>query len=435
MPVVKDTRKEEKGGPGGTSLEVKLLTLMQRLDERQVMMQKQLEGIKREVSIGERRFDGPGGTSLDVKLMKSMQCLEVRQVQLHKQVEGMMRDISKREELVVDNVMALSKEVTRLGQLGFQTSEGSVKCEAEDMIKAKIEALEKGLRAEIKIIQENIRMCARFEGYPSDQDEWEKGSRDEMKTIQEHAKRGVRLGGYPSCQECDEEGVPRKKTEALNKHSKDEQNNTQEHVESSPRPEGYPPGRAGLQENGSEGSAGCEDGRIAGRNRQRENTVFVGGFPRDSPRASIEEALKSISESYKEAVSAVWSPGKRWSNGRIQFKDSSSMWEFLSSWKQQENKQVSLDGRLCDIWCFKEKNPTERARDGETCRVLRILKEYINDLDAKDWEIMFLRRAIWADGFKIAEFNKQTSEWDLMNLCKFNVKGKQAEIAAKIAAE
>jgi hypothetical protein len=167
---------------------------------------------------------------------------------------------------------------------------------------------------------------------------------------------------------------------------------------------------------------------------QCENIVFVAGFPRDySTRASIEAALRTISHNSKDAVKAVWSPQKRWSNCRVQFHDKESMWGFLKDWRQQRNKQVTLDGTVCDIWCAKQKSHVERVRDGKTSRVRRILEACLCGLKAEDWETMFARRTIWAGGYKIAEFNKKTSEWELTHLDKFRVEDMRADILARIA--
>jgi hypothetical protein len=136
-----------------------------------------------------------------------------------------------------------------------------------------------------------------------------------------------------------------------------------------------------------------------------------------------------------EAVKSVWSPQKRWSNGRIQFRDKESMWEFLRDWKQHRDNQVNVDGTDCEIWCAKLKSLAERVRDRKTNHVRCILEEYICGLKTEDLETMFAQCAIWAGGYKIAELNQKTLEWELTHLDKFNVENMRREIVTRIDAE
>jgi hypothetical protein len=62
-------------------------------------------------------------------------------------------------------------------------------------------------------------------------------------------------------------------------------------------------------------------------------------------------------------------------------------------------------------------------------------KTYLKDVDQKDWEILFLGKAIWAKGLKVAELERETAQWKCFNLEKFNCADKQDEIEAKLAKE
>jgi hypothetical protein len=63
------------------------------------------------------------------------------------------------------------------------------------------------------------------------------------------------------------------------------------------------------------------------------------------------------------------------------------------------------------------------------------MKTYLTDVEQKDWEILFLGKAIWANGFKVAELDKKTDQWKCCNLDKFNCAEKQDEIEKKLAEE
>jgi hypothetical protein len=66
---------------------------------------------------------------------------------------------------------------------------------------------------------------------------------------------------------------------------------------------------------------------------------------------------------------------------------------------------------------------------------LQLMKDYLKDVDQKDWEILFLGKAICAKGHNVAELERKTAQRKCYNLEKVNCADKQGEIEAKLAEE
>ncbi len=89
-------------------------------------------------------------------------------------------------------------------------------------------------------------------------------------------------------------------------------------------------GGGGPSKEGDEGTARPPWAKLR-RNKRR--IVVVGGFDRDTPGEILVEKLKTLTVSYKDTLEEIQSFGKLASVGKLIFKNSDGMWQFLKSMK------------------------------------------------------------------------------------------------------
>jgi hypothetical protein len=154
--TAKDDKQGKKGrsgerpdGPGGTPLAVKLKALMsltQHVEDRQVSIQKQIEGMKQENRSGEQR------------IMKSMQCWEVRQMHRYKQEDGMLKAKTEALEEVLTNEIRTLQEYMKSSASSEGAKETNNTKEYVDSASSPVSGSSAGHDVH----------SARPEGYPSD---------------------------------------------------------------------------------------------------------------------------------------------------------------------------------------------------------------------------------------------------------------------------
>jgi hypothetical protein len=60
-----------------------------------------------------------------------------------------------------------------------------------------------------------------------------------------------------------------------------------------------------------------------------------------------------------------------------------------------------------DIWCAKKKQ-SRKTKIWQGFKNLSHHEGVPKDVEQKDWEIMFLGRAVWAQGHKVAELGRKS---------------------------
>ena len=103
------------------------------------------------------------------------------------------------------------------------------------------------------------------------------------------------------------------------------------------------------------------------------STVICGGFPEDTARADIEQAMREYVKGH-EGIVRVGSLGKYGAAGRINFTDKSAMWDFI---RYNKRKKFDFDGMVGAIWFAIEKTDTERKIGSKVSYLVRTVVEYI----------------------------------------------------------
>jgi hypothetical protein len=142
----------------------------------------------------------------------------------------------------------------------------------------------------------------------------------------------------------------------------------------------------------------------------RPGVIFVGGFEKETARPIIVEAIKELISTWslKCEILSIWSPGKRWSSGRIQVPSETLLTKFLDwlSSLPAHAKMIRLsNGKTVELWAAREKAPAKRAKDAATSKITKILAERLQSLSGYDpaqLETCYLSRTIYYGSLKLA---------------------------------
>jgi hypothetical protein len=134
----------------------------------------------------------------------------------------------------------------------------------------------------------------------------------------------------------------------------------------------------------------------------RPGVVFVGGFDRETSNKIIVACINELVKDWpgRDQVLAVWSPGKRWSSGRLQLPSEIAVSKFLDwlTTHPQARSVVTPSGKKLDLWASREKAPAKRAKDAVTARVARVIGARLQSQASYDpalYEVCYLSRCIY----------------------------------------
>jgi hypothetical protein len=142
----------------------------------------------------------------------------------------------------------------------------------------------------------------------------------------------------------------------------------------------------------------------------RPGVIFVGVFEKETARPIIVAAIKELVETWslKHEILFIWSPGKRWSSGRIQV-PSELLLTRLLDWMSSlpcHARQIKLStGKTVELWAAREKAPAKRVKDAATSKITKLLAERLQSLpgyDPAQLETCYLSRTIYYGSLKLA---------------------------------
>ena len=113
-------------------------------------------------------------------------------------------------------------------------------------------------------------------------------------------------------------------------------------------------------------------------NPAHRKILVFGGFPHDTDRTDIEEALRKILRTY-EGVERISSMGKYGSCGKVYFRGKNDMGEFI---KDSKGMKFDHEGVQRALWFFIEKTVEER---GLSAKVGTMVKEFVGFLATTAW--------------------------------------------------
>ena len=103
------------------------------------------------------------------------------------------------------------------------------------------------------------------------------------------------------------------------------------------------------------------------------STIICGGFPEDTARADIEQAMREYVKGH-EGIVRVGSLGKYGTAGRINFTNKSTMWDFIM---YNTGNKFDFDGVVGAVWFAIEKTDNERKIGGKVSYLVRTVVEHI----------------------------------------------------------
>ncbi len=138
--------------------------------------------------------------------------------------------------------------------------------------------------------------------------------------------------------------------------------------------------------------------------------IFVGGFEKETARPIIVEAIKELVSTWslKHDILSIWSPGKRWSSGRIQVPSEvllTKMLDWMSSLPSHAKQITLTTGKKVELWAAREKAPAKRVKDAATSKITKLLAERLQSIpgyDPAQLETCYLSRTIYYGSLKLA---------------------------------
>jgi hypothetical protein len=121
--------------------------------------------------------------------------------------------------------------------------------------------------------------------------------------------------------------------------------------------------------------------------------VFVGNFPKASERPEIVDKLREMTEPWKELVEDCFTTRKVTNFGKISFKSSGGMWQFL---KGVGSRKYEFGGN--DLIASLDKYPAEIALSKRVSKAVKVLKSHYQQNGAPVDDIKKLVTADWDIG-------------------------------------
>jgi hypothetical protein len=122
----------------------------------------------------------------------------------------------------------------------------------------------------------------------------------------------------------------------------------------------------------------------------------------------------------KNGIKSIWSPDKRWSNGRLSFATDEEVYAFCT-WLSNEPgvRTFNVGGERFELWAAKEKSSAKRQQDASTGKVANAVRsqlEHWQGWDPAQFDVGYLAQTIWYGRTRVCTRVKGTNRWQVEDL-------------------